>query len=82
MSVMRSLGVFAMLFIAAVSAACPLCASGIPHACASCGSAFVFGADTLRMHLKKKTVKAAKVDKQSKQALVSRRKRGSQPLVK
>ena len=82
MPVMRSLGVFAMLFIAAVSAACPLCASGIPHACASCGSAFVFGADTLRVHLKKKTVKAAKVGKQRKQATGARRTRVSQFLVK
>ena len=81
MPVVCTFAVFAMLFAAAVSAVCPLCASGIPHACASCGSAFVFGADTLRMNLKKKTATAAKVGKQSKQGLGSRRTRVSQLMV-
>lgn len=30
----------AAFFASAAYASCPLCASGIPHACASCGSAF------------------------------------------
>lgn len=82
MLVMRSLGVFFMMFIAAVSAVCPLCVSGIPHACASCASAFVFGADTFRVHLKKKAVKPVKLSQQRKKRAGAHRNRVARTLVK